>query len=166
MTLEAFMGNLDIPTAEHVLDFLEQQSTLDWLIPMSFDASVLAGQALIEAKDILREIIGEDPPDEYPAEYLAEYLTQIRAWNWGQIVRDAFTNVERNPFDGELSGSVFLGRIEDLYPDGDGTTDRDFAYEDALLQVAGEHGLWIRSDIDTGIEVVLVIEEVGKELRE
>src|SRR2546422_7326696 len=87
MTLEAFMGNLDIPTAEHVLDFLEQQSTLDWLIPMSFDASVLAGQALIEAKDILREIIGEDPPDEYPAEYLAEYLTQIRAWNWGQIVR-------------------------------------------------------------------------------
>ena len=68
------MGNLDIPTAEHVLDFLEQQSTLDWLIPMSFKASVLAGQALIEAKDILREIIGEDPedpPDEYPAEYLA-----------------------------------------------------------------------------------------------
>ncbi len=54
--MNAFMGNFDIPTAEHVLDFLEQQSTLDWLIPMSFDASVLAGQALIEAKDILREI--------------------------------------------------------------------------------------------------------------
>src|SRR5437667_7215113 len=117
MTLDAFMGNVDIPTAEHVLDFLEQQSTLDWLIPMSFDASVLAGQALIEAKDILREIIGEDPEgplDEYPAEYLAEYLTQIRAWNWGQIVRDAFTNIERNLCDGELIGSVFLGGIVDL----------------------------------------------------
>src|SRR5437899_11097242 len=106
MTLDAFMGNLDMPKAEHVLDFLAQQSTLDWLIPMSFDASVLAGQALIEAKDILREIIGEDPEDEYPAEYLAEYLTQMRAWHRGQFVRDAFTNIARHPVDGGLRGSA------------------------------------------------------------
>src|SRR2546428_13244191 len=108
MTLDAFMGNLDIPTAEHVLDFLEQQSTLDWLIPMSFDGSVLAGQAFIEAKDILREINGDEPedgPDQNPAQYRAEYLTQIRSWNWGQVGRDALTNIELDPFDGRLSGS-------------------------------------------------------------
>lgn len=88
------------------------------------------------------------------AELLAqEYRTKIQSWDWDDIiVPDAKTNAEL--LDDQMIGSVYLGKVYDLYPSQQyytlwtGNPDpldilRDDIYAEVLDSIAESFGGWI-----------------------
>lgn len=91
------------------------------------------------------------------------YKEEIKSWDWEGICKDIKTDCFVNEND-EIEGRVYLGSVLNIFPSGKyympwctnqtrSDVIKDECFNDALEEVASEHGLFITGSDGAGCDV-------------